>query len=265
MAPHGATGLLNELLAEQAALVEPQEQESLEPQPQERDEEVAQEIRALHEEMDDCLASLAQWRQEREREREVMEREFEAKCAAQLRELQAERFEEDDQATRLEEEDEAHSSGAEDAEPMELAEAKRPAPAACPAMPSTIAPPQATEADSRLASLRAEVEALRRKEAEVERRFMADAANSEEVLEASPPGGLGLTQWCAEVDAALGQDAGSSGALEEQMLKARERVGATEGALELAGNRLEGELSELERMLADCSALQARARAAAGA
>eukprot|EP00440_Ansanella_granifera_P056256 gb/GFBE01060973.1/.p1 GENE.gb/GFBE01060973.1/~~gb/GFBE01060973.1/.p1 ORF type:complete len:268 (+),score=76.17 gb/GFBE01060973.1/:1-804(+) len=267
MAFHGATGLLNELLAEQAAREETEQPEALqsteEPKEDEEDEQVAQELRALHEEMDDCLSGLAQWRQDRERENQAIERELEAKYARQLKDFQN-MDEAPDQA--------AESSGAEDAEPVEAPAARPRAVAAAvvsevprsmvAGLSSIPAAESSTEADARLAGLRAEVEALRRREAEVEKRFQNDAVVANSALDTST--NLGLTQWCLEVDAAVGSNAGAeSDDLEGQLLKARGLVGKTEGALESAGCRLEAELSELERMLSECDALKARARAGA--
>lgn len=264
MSPHGATGLLQELLAEQAAIASVPEAANPEEAEGEEEEaaEVAKEIRALHDEMDDCLASLDQWRAERKQESEAMLRDMEALCNAQSDELEV--------AEEETKNDDALSSGAEDAEPVEkavtvsrciAASAERPAQMGL-GVQSLEVPEQE---QARMAALRAEVEALRCREAEMESRLHSDAGIAAEALDASLPYGLGLSDWCSEVDAVLALDPSKTdgfGALENELMEVAEHVGATEGALESAGCRIEAELGELERMLAECDAQVARARAA---
>eukprot|EP00930_Biecheleria_cincta_P053337 TRINITY_DN3876_c0_g1_i1.p1 TRINITY_DN3876_c0_g1~~TRINITY_DN3876_c0_g1_i1.p1 ORF type:complete len:294 (+),score=81.23 TRINITY_DN3876_c0_g1_i1:68-883(+) len=266
MAPHGATGLLQELLAEQAAKTSQPAAADPEGAEEEAEEEeaaeVAKEIRALHDEMDDCLASLDQWRAERKQESEAMLRDMEALCNAQSNELEV--------AEEETKNDDALSSGAEDAEPVEKPVAVRKCVAAGAERPAqmsfavqSLEVPEQEQA--RLAALRAEVEALRSREAEMERRLHGDAGIAAEALDSSLPDGLGLSEWCSEVDAVLALDPLSTdgfGALENELKTVAEHVGATKGSLESAGCRIEAELGELERMLAECDAQMARARAA---
>jgi len=118
---------------------------------------------------------------------------------------------------------------------------------------------------ARLAALRAEVEALRCREAEMESRLHGDAGIAAQALDTSMPDGLGLSEWCSEVDAVLALDPSSTdgfGALENELQQVSKHVGVTQGAMQSAGCRIEAELGELERMLADCDAQVARVRAA---
>merc|ERR1711971_19916 len=120
--------------------------------------------------------------------------------------------------------------------------------------------------EARLATLRAEVEELRRRSAEADAWHLADAqaAEADDDLVGAVSG---LAAWCAEVDQALDfpqlptetwdENRNELKVLDETehaLQDARHQAGQLEGALGDAYSRMEAEIGDLEKLLADCDA-----------
>ncbi|CAJ1399002.1 unnamed protein product [Effrenium voratum] len=196
-------------------------------------EALHQETRALHGEVDECLASLEEWRQRRKKDFEVFEEE--------MGKYQWERIEADLQLLDME------ASGT-SWQPVDAAEAFS-AVATCGTGSAADAATDAEARDAgdvvaaaapgpaeseRLAALRAEVEALRRKEAE-----------SEKLL--SPSEVLGPEFSEEDWDE-----------LEQNLLRTRGEVDQVQESIASAGNQMAQELQEMEKMLAECEAFRLR-------
>jgi len=258
MAPHGATGLLNELLAEEAArkVDDASCQEGLDERQEELNEDdLAKEIYELHGEMDECLDSLEQWQKDREQARLALEKELEAKYAQKFANLEDEDKDEfrDDRGQGIDDA-EPDSEAVELVTPVDNLPAERQLD-----LPDTIPCQEDIDSrrqdDARLSGLRAEVEELRIRAARQEEQQHRDAALFSEALDRGSDDSLGLTQWCTEIDAVLAE---TPDGLEGDLLKAQNRVNKTEGGLESIGCRIEAELNELEKMLEDCSNLRSQ-------
>lgn len=245
----------------------------------------AQELSDLSAEVDACLASLEDWREEQAQQKEALRKELE------------EHFGDVPDA-------DATSEGEEDAVSEDVTEAPSAAPPregagggaglwavkGCrvsepgPGGSSLCELEELRRADeARIARLREEVEELKQQGVEMEARSrLAEAEALEAGAEGTGAGtGLsgGLRDWCAEVDAALGlppqQDLVDTSGLDEDIIAGERRLLAQEFesqlvdvwaegerlecALGAARGRVDLELGELERLLAECDDLQAKA------
>lgn len=185
------------------------------------DEQVAEEIRALNAEMDECLAGLDQWREQRAREREALEKQLE-----------------DEYALRMAELDDSPGSPHDDVEVQSPSWAQRVAhvpeiaegvPAEGPLRAEVVVAgtdaPRLEElqvGERRLAKLRKEVEELRRREA------AGELVEGDTDLDTRP----------------------------QDLERMEMRLMAARGAAEEAQQAIETELLQLEQLLADCEALQ---------
>lgn len=128
--------------------------------------------------------------------------------------------------------------------------------------------------ERRIASLRAEVEALKCQQqrpapvAELEEDdAMTGTGAPSYVLNSSAASPSGLSDWCAEVDAVLRAAPGNAhegpgneglGEVEKSLAQAFEQAELMQGALASASSCLEAELGDLDQLLSECSVLHAQ-------
>lgn len=257
MSPLGVTQLLNELLSEQetrnGCLGTSEDEEhgfqgDLGDSNLELEQEVARQIKDLAGEMDDCLASLEQWKAQRRRENEAMDKELEALHRETLL-LEASTAEDEDRLFSQEEDEEQYPcEPIEDVKPVK--HQTLPVDSSRHFSPLDLEMARADE--ERIANLRAEVERLRLQAAASECEVRGTFDEEMELPDTST-----LSQWCSEVDNALNGES-TVAELEDEMFKAYGRVGDLEGGLEAARARVDAELRELEEMLAECDVMKAK-------
>lgn len=291
----GITGLLNELLAAQergsqengleddnddlqheSATSGPIGTED-EPEPEEQEVPTELALRQLHGEVDACLQSLGSWEAESRRRREELKRELEAKYGFSYDEALASLGGDEGLLS--------HNEGVASDDDFQLISAFSPQDRV-PATFSVATLPEvgAARADSsmsnsmqdieerRLAMLRAEVEDLKRRSAEADALYLADAQAAEVDDDDLSGAAHGLAAWCAELDDvldferlpdALQQVPSEANELqiieetEQALERARNRAGRLEDSLGDAYARMEAEIGDLEKLLADCDLARA--------
>lgn len=277
----GVTGLLNELLAAQANGAADGEggcSTGAEDEPEPEEAEVS-DLALLHGEVDACLMSLGNWEAESRQRREELKMELEAKYGFSYEEAleSVSPSGEGHLHRRLDEGLASEDEGDEELSARRAVFAPRGRP-----MFGSAAPPVDGAADAmlsnsmqradegRLAMLRAEVEELRRRSAEADVSHFTDAqageANDEMIGTAN-----GLAAWCAELDQVLDspglptqpwdENTSELQVLEEYeqtLQSARSQADRMEGALGDAYARMEAEIGDLEKLLADCDAARAK-------
>jgi len=261
--------------------------EGAEDEPEPEDPEVSDELalQRLHGEVDACLMSLGNWEAESLERREALKRELEAKYGFSYDEAlesvgpNGEGFvHQRDEGFDSQDEGDATDGGCgPSARLAAFAPRERP-------MLSVAAPPVGQAADvmlsssmqrvdeARLATLRAEVEELRRRSAEADAWHAADAqaAEADDLIGTVS----GLAEWCAELDHVLDspqlpkqtwdENRSELKVLEETeqaLQSARDQAGRLEGALGDAYAQMEAEIGDLEKLLADCDAARAKIQA----
>lgn len=242
---------------------------------QEAEAEVSRQVAELCGEVDACLESMANWEEESRQRREALKRELEAQYGFSYEEasLDGPRVEAESGLEEEEEENEemnvsAYIRGAEPlvASMLEVPMAQRAVPAAHYRAFDGQDEAMRLADEARIERLRNEVEKLRRRGAQVE-------AVQEEVSGVDLDGSC-MREWCAEVDAALGMPmddsldmsyyggpGGMEGGLElidNRLASAMEHGSDIEGALNVANLRIEAELGDLDRLLSECDAIQAK-------
>jgi len=242
---------------------------------QEAEAEVSRQVAELCGEVDACLESMANWEEESRQRREALKRELEAQYGFSYEDsmLDGPRVEAESGLEEDEEENEemnvsAYIRGAEPlvASMMDPPMAQRAVPAAHYRALDGQDEAMRLADEARIERLRAEVEKLRRRGAQGE-------AAQEEVSGTDLDSSC-MREWCAEVDAALGMPMddsldmsyyGGPGDMESGMeiidnrlASAMEHGRDIEGALNVANMRIEAELGDLDRLLSECDAIQAK-------
>jgi hypothetical protein len=260
--------------------------------------EEEQQLAELCGEMDACLASLNGWEAQRERDREALKKQLEAQYGFSYEDavldtaedagkngedeyLQADRetlADSDDCEAALESEPIPSSGslargGAGRDLPTTVVEQPAPFNRMVDAMDAEL------DANVRLNKLRAEVEELRKN-------ALAEATSSPwdddvSALDVSALDGLAAldstslgpdnsaldssaAQWCRDVEAVLGSGGGDSGgdfdlaALDAKMAMALNQGGEINLAMENANARIDAELADLDKMMAECDAVHAK-------
>eukprot|EP00929_Paragymnodinium_shiwhaense_P038078 TRINITY_DN20185_c0_g1_i1.p1 TRINITY_DN20185_c0_g1~~TRINITY_DN20185_c0_g1_i1.p1 ORF type:complete len:338 (-),score=120.24 TRINITY_DN20185_c0_g1_i1:169-1182(-) len=125
---------------------------------------------------------------------------------------------------------------------------------------------QLLEDEARLSALRAEVEMLRQKELAAAR-ACAPGENTPLTEGALDELGIdGLSQWVTDVDAVLGQcdldinpvDAAELATLDARLVDAHKHAHLMQHAMDDVKARLDDELNDLDAMMAECNAMQAK-------
>lgn len=270
----GVTALLDELLSNESG-DDGGAQPPLNFAPLDRvgDDEVTRQVKDLHNEMDDCLASLDVWARERKIQSDALQKELEAQYGFSYQEAMA--FEAGDigiHGDGLGDTDEAaelnpYDSRIPHAPFVGIADRSRTSGVTVEASSSALVVDDATRQtdEIRIAKLRAEVEELRHRGDAVEA-TVPEPEGSPRLHPGELSGVSGLTDWCAEVDAALGLPpsplannvAGGDGldAIESKLADAKMRGTEMDGELCSAKARIDAELNDLETLLSECTAIQ---------
>lgn len=259
----GVTGLLDELLMEESKLEvamaamtgrgqsdeEPEQQLSAEDQ---------QQLAELHDEVDGCLASLGNWEEESRLHREKLEKELEAQYGFSCKdELQSGQKAADSDDSEKDEDMSRYLGGANRRQHRHQTPFEARSPALDTQASVTVAGAKnggreaARGADAeRLEKLRAEVEGMRQREAAGLGPY--DAMPSDD-LDASLSGTMGFSGLCTEIDAMSLSDTN----VEEHSTidDARSGLDKMDNALIGARSRLDNDILEMEKLLAECSAM----------
>lgn len=280
----GLTALLDDLLLEEARLeraearaagvvTEDDDAPCEEPQLSPEDQ---QQLAELHQDVDGCLASMQNWEEESRQRRAKLMKDMEAEYGfscdlegesgrAELQNLDNFDANLEDDMSRSEEDMSQYLGGANrrqhrHCEPKPVGpfmEAQAPVVSTS---SKSIARDEKRQADSeRIDKLRAEVEAM--KQREVMGLGPYDSMQPDDDLDTTVGVAAGLASWCDEVDAVLEDpslDAGSGG-----LTRAKEGLNQIDSGLGEAQCRLNDDILEMEKLLADCNA-QIKARKAAG-
>lgn len=113
---------------------------------------------------------------------------------------------------------------------------------------------EAVHADQeRIDKLRAEVEALRQQDAMASMSY--DRMGSSDMGDTMPDGSLGLNDWCAEVDAVLEDPSFGTGVTDMGgYTRTQEGLSQMNVGIEAAQNRVEADILEMEKLMAECNA-----------
>jgi DNA repair exonuclease SbcCD ATPase subunit len=284
----GITGLLNELLAAQEAnsqRISSQHasgvthDEGAEDEPEPEEEEVPGELALLHGEVDACLMSLGNWEVESQQRREELKRELEAKYGFSYDEaLESVSTSGEGLSQRRHDELTHEDEGVPDSSderfavfaPRERPMFNMAAHLADSAPDAILTTAMQRVDDGRLETLRAEVDELRRRSAEADALHAADseAAGTNDDLVGTASG---LAAWCEELDQVLDapelrdetrRELQVLEETEKALQSARSQAGHLEGALGDAYARMEAEIGDLEKLLADCDAARGKIRQA---
>lgn len=263
----GVTGLLDELLMEESKLEvamaamtgrgqseeEPEQQLSAEDQ---------QQLAELHDEVDGCLASLGNWEEESRLRREKLEKELEAQYGFSCKDdMQSSPKAVDSDDSEKDEDMSRYLGGANRRQHRHQAPLEVRSPALDTQAPVHGASVKsqgreaARSADAeRLEKLRAEVESMRQREASGLGPY--DAMPSDD-LEVSLSGTMGFSGLCTEIDAMMVGNSLSNTSAEEQSTidDARSGLDKMDNALSGARSRLDNDILEMEKLLAECSAM----------
>jgi len=276
----GVTALLNELLSEEAKLEiamndftgrgnEEAAADSDQQPEQQLSAEDAQQLHELHQDVDSCLAGLQSWEEESRLRRKKLEedlaKEYGFSCDTEFDPMPSyegnawvaqtapsEAIEEDEDmsrylggAGRREHGQRAVRAPLTEA-PVNVASVTKSAKAA--------SRENARQADEdRMSQLRAEVEGMRQREAMGLGPYGGmEPEPDEEDAQASMLGtaGLGLSSWCAEVDAALENPS----FITETDIVAPVHVG-NDSNVKALESQLEAEIAEMERLLTECNGM----------
>lgn len=283
----GVTALLDELLANQNDQpgddTDAQQPLAFIPPGRGNDDAMNQQVQALSTEVDDCLASLDTFNQDRKAQNEKLQKELEAKYGFSYEEALA--FEPGNIGGSADEEDEAQALrddeltkrylGITEQSQREGDRARIAAMVVAPACPVFTADASRQQDEARIAKLRAEVEEMKHRGETGEAAYQMPAVTALENddfnkhLSAMSE----LNDWRAEVDAALGlPDAELTGAysaeglesMENQLADARIRGNQMDGELCSAKTRIDAELNDLETLLSECTAIQEKLAAGPG-
>jgi len=269
------SALLDELLAERAQhdALEEQEQTDLALSADDQ-----QQLAALHDEVDGCLASLERWQEERRARTEQLEKELEAQYGFSCQ-LDGENnlldFQdyaaETDFSRQADNSDLSIHNDVDSNEPVDMSRylggaVRRPQHGRCDQLempplrmqadPAVSCVPNAKDKDAirladseRLEQLRAEVESMRHREASGLGPW--DDMHLDDPEDATVPGMSALTNWCDEVDSVL-EDVPFNEHL-GGLAGMQERLHEMDAALSAAHTDVDADLNEMEKLLAECN------------
>jgi len=218
-----------------------------------------QQLAELHDEVDGCLASLGNWEEESRLRREKLEKEMEAQYGFSCTdEMQSAQKEVDSDDSEKDEDMSRYLGGANRrqhrhqavATPARAMDTQAPVHGASAKSQGREA---ARSADAeRLEKLRAEVEDMRKREAAGLGPY--DAMPSDD-LEVSMSGTMGFSGMCTEIDA-MGNSFSNTSAEEHSTIDdARSGLDKMDEKLSGARSRLDNDILEMEKLLAECSAM----------
>eukprot|EP00929_Paragymnodinium_shiwhaense_P038079 TRINITY_DN20185_c0_g1_i2.p1 TRINITY_DN20185_c0_g1~~TRINITY_DN20185_c0_g1_i2.p1 ORF type:complete len:313 (-),score=116.92 TRINITY_DN20185_c0_g1_i2:169-1107(-) len=242
-------------------------------------EDQARQLAELCGEMDSALASLGDWELRHEKGIEALKKQLEAQYGFSYEEA-SDDVESDgpDMCAQLIDEGPKIGEAAralQDAEkvrakasrpPMKLATSGGHTESTRLPQPANGSVEQLLEDEARLSALRAEVEMLRQKELAAAR-ACAPGENTPLTEGALDELGIdGLSQWVTDVDAVLGQcdldinpvDAAELATLDARLVDAHKHAHLMQHAMDDVKARLDDELNDLDAMMAECNAMQAK-------